>query len=578
MSVEFIKGKYNCDKIEQASMQQSQLLYFTRSSIQENYSKIYWENWAKTGYKSDNTFINWICSTFKESNYVKFVKHLRFPLPSATLVNNKIKPELSRVFFSEDSYSKYTILGKEFNDIDDLNTEEFEKEIFHKLLFEFNDIVITDLYDTNKPYRYFVSIDDVVAIKSNNSKIKQIAFCSSIELEGEKVLGYTYIDDDNYIFYDKEFKLEPIVRPHDLGDTPADYITSRSFGDNDVVRESLFSDLRGLFEEYVMLKTLQKMTEKNGSIPVVTKLMVEQQYDTDVQEGVTNGIDYSMSATALGATSMQAQDEHVSDKALEAGSVSEVPAIRLENGGVDMSMVENFMKFHYLPVEAMEYVNIRVKEIEVDIILMSVGDYFEANQSAQNEIQVSKSYISKEDKLRIISNEITRIVKLSNYKFLALQYGKESVSAEYFAGSDFFLETQSDIYDLIAKSPNPIESRINLIRLAKNRSRFDQDRKKRDTILYTLLPYSISKDFEMAVDKGFIDSITFQYQTRFQYWINSFETIYGDIVYFWDETEGSDAVKFDLMNKLIIDLINKFLKEQKDESSTPKSDQVVVQA
>ena len=52
-----------------------------------------------------------------------------------------------------------------------------------------------------------------------------------------------------------------------------------------------------------------------------------------------------------------------------------------------------------------------------------------------------------------------------------------------------------------------------------------------------------------------MNDITFEFQTRFNYWIAMFESFYGDICTFWNETKGNESEKIILLNNLIINLI-----------------------
>ena len=52
------------------------------------------------------------------------------------------------------------------------------------------------------------------------------------------------------------------------------------------------------------------------------------------------------------------------------------------------------------------------------------------------------------------------------------------------------------------------------------------------------------------------DANQFEFQTKFDYWINMFEATYGNIAVFWNNTKASDSEKIILLNNLIKDLIN----------------------
>ena len=558
MAKDFIKNHVGSSGLALAVRQQEQLSYFTQSSIQDDITQEYINQWAERNYAGADDFLNWVKTVFKTDNFLSFYKYLRFPISSAELINERIKTPLSRVFFSEDSYFNYTIRGNKVEQPEELNSEDFNSKMFNDILFNYNDILVTDLKGINDPVRRTIPIKNVVAIDSEDSIIYKIAYTASINMEDENgeikiVKGILYVDDKEYIFYDKD--LNPVKTvPHDLGECPADYISREAFSDTDVVRRGMFSFVRDKMEEYVFLKTLQRMTEPNGAIPIVTKLKTKENSNKDFKGASDKE---PMSSNAIGGeranTGREVQGK---GSVLQAGSVVTVPIIKKTDGSIDMDAVKNFLNFFYIPTDSLNYLNNRIKEVEQGIIISILGDYSESNDAAKNELQVSKSYVSKEDKLRSLSLDLTRIRERSDFKFLALKYGRDSVSVDLFYGADFFTETQNDIYNLLEKSPNPIESKNLLVRLSKNKNRFNSMKSNREVLLYNLLPYAHDSDFDKAIAQNAVGDTTFQYQTRFNYWIDVFESRFGDILQFYNLMDGTDSEKLILINNLIIGIIN----------------------
>lgn len=558
MEVDFIRHRKGKEGLELAARQQEQLSYFTRSSIQKEVNIEYLKQWANRNYMGNDHFLNWVKAVFKTENFLAFYKYFRSPLPSANLVNNRIREALSRVFHAEDSYFNYTIKGKDEKAPSELETEKFEKKLFDKLLFEHNAILIHDLQDINKPYREFVPIERVAAIESVDNEITRLSYHASIMVDGEEVKGYAYMDSEKYAFYDKDYK-ELLSVSHDLKVCPADYLASEAFGENDIVRRSIFSYSLEAFEEYVFLKTLLRMSEANGVIPITIEL------DAKVKKRQGNDTDGKkpMSAKEIAGQSAGYTSEVIganNDSPLQAGNRIKVPAFRKSDGSIDTDAVQNFLKFLYVPIEALEYINDRIQQIEKNIISHVLGDYSEQNESAKNELQVEKSYINKQDRLRSFSLEMSRARNLSDKKFLSLQYGPDSVQVDCFYGSDFFLETQDELYDLFGKSPNSIERKNILVKLSQNRNRYNPSKAKREKLLYDLLPYSSDADFDKALERNVVGDEIFSLQTQFSHWIGRFESVYGDIVYFWEEVlEGSsDSVKLSTINNLITNLIKDY--------------------
>ena len=562
MSKEFVEQKVGNQSIAEARRQQKELSYFTQSSIQQPVTEKYLEQWAERNYTGSDEFLNWIKTIFGANNFLSAYKHLRFPVPSAKIVNNKIRPQLERVFFSEDAFFKYTIKGKQVESPENLDSVHFSEWMLNSMMFRHNDILVTDLEDTNTPFRNLISIENVVALESSKSVIKRLAYTAAVPIMGENgevevKNGFLYMDDKDYIFYNE--KVEPILTvPHDLGECPADYIAPEAFANDDIVRKSLFSYVKPELEEFALLRTLQKMSDVNGTIPVTAILKFKDQ----TTDGEAVDVDSDTDAQPNGVNSMSSQQARQQREVVgkqtvvQAGSKIDVTPRLKEDGSIDVGAVQNYIKHFYMPVEAMDFIDKRIKELQNDIIQSVTGDFKEQNEAAQNEKQVSKGFITKEDSLRKVSKGLSRIRTRSDFKMLALEFGKDSVTNEAFYGSDFFPESQNELYDLFEKAPNPIERKNNLIRLNKNKYRFNKDKSKRIEIEYHLMPYSSDKDFQVAVDSQRVGALEFQYYTRFTYWIGVFEATYGDLLEFWvGMGDQSDNAKLMFINNLIKDLI-----------------------
>tara|TARA_R110001583_G_scaffold36922_5_gene121090 strand:+ start:2314 stop:4029 length:1716 start_codon:yes stop_codon:yes gene_type:complete len=561
VSKEFIKDKIGGEFLAIAKRQQKQLSYFTQSTVQEDLTQTYLDAWAERNYQTNDDFLNWVKMLFRTDNFLTYFKYQRYPVASSKLVNNKIKPQLSRVFHSDDSYFKYLIKGKEEHAPEFLNEKDFNHTIFDALMFRHNDIIIQDMSAINEPYRQLISIDNVVAVHSTDSNIHKLAYAAVIEVEGKEVNGIAYMDKEVYAFYDKNLDQEPLfIVPHDLGICPADWVSNESFGsDNDIVRKSIFSHVKPDFEEYVFLKTLQKLTDPNGAFPVITMLDAKTK-DNSSRGKKGLGDKEPMSSLSIGSQESAEQYKTVqgSSSVVQAGTIIKAPIIRKDDGSVDMNIVQNYLNFFHHPVESLKYIKERIQDIELNILSHVLGDLADQTNERKNELQVRGGFVSAEDRLREISLSMSRLRTHSDYKMLALKYGADSVMVEAFYGSDFFLESQDKLYELFELSPNPIERKNILIRLSKNRNKFNKDKSEREVLLYNLMPYVSDKDFDKAVEQFAVDKTIFALQTRFNYWISLFEANYGDLLQFYNGLgDASNASKLLLINNLIKDLIDK---------------------
>jgi hypothetical protein len=557
MSYEFVKRGYNSADLNKACAQQKQLKQLVVSHIQESTSIKYFENFANRDYITDDYLLNFVKTIFKTDNFLSFTKYLRFPLVSSTLVSETVVPELERVFHAEDSYFDYYINGDKI-DKDEYNKDEFYQDVFNWLMYRYNDIIVSQPTDDGEFKRYLVSIENVQSINVVCGEIKQIAFTGYVDHEESELDGVIYIDDEYFKFYKEGSEIPIIEVEHNSEYCPCDFVSPIPFGDDrdSVSRYSIFSKVREKLEEYVFMKTLQRMTEPNGAIPTVTKLKTREEGVDDDHKN-TDGSDVQMSANLVGGRRNEIGKETAGKgNVLQAGTITEVPMMLKDDGSIDMKAVESFIKFHFLPVESLEYLSNRIKDIEQSILRIVIGDYQEANEAAKNEKQVSKSYVSKQDKLRRVSSMLTKTVTCSEKKAYSLIYGEDSVKIDLFFGSDFFLETKEDIYQMIKASPNPIETKNLLIRLSSINNKFNREKAAREKILYMLQPYCDHTQFVLAVDNQMVSRYVFQLQTRFTYWIDLFEANYGNIYSFWQSMgEAPEAEKIITINNLINNLI-----------------------
>ena len=548
MSRKFIEEKIGSEQLIVAVRQQKQLNYLIRSRVQEKLddyvlNQIYGDN----DYTIEDDFLDHIFHVLKQDNFKTFYKFLRTPTPSASLVNDKFIPKLERVFNAEDAFFHYSLKGEKITAPEYLETKRFEQKLFHALIFNYNDILVHDMKETNVPKRYFVPIKEVEAIESYEGRIKRIAYAGEVDIEGNRVKGWIYLDSEKWAFYDKE-NLYTIEIPHDLGECPADYVSRHPFEtENDIVRKSLFSFGKGKLERYNFLDTILAMTEANGVIPTI----VMPEFTTKKDNAGKAAVNDQMSSDHdLAAKKKKAESP------VNVGTIVKVPVKVGTDGKYDMTLVEKFFSFHHAPVEPIKYIKDRVQELSFDLTIDITGSYIEPNEVAKNELQVGKGFKSQADVLRRLARDLSDIRMISDQKMMSLAHGKGSSIVEIHYGTDFFLEDQNELYALYKQSPNPIEKKEILIRLVQNRGQHNPVKAKRDLILYKLLPYPDHSDFTYADKKGIVDIPTFLLQTQFMSWISHFEARYGDICEFWDGIEGLEAERILIINNLITQIIN----------------------
>lgn len=562
MSKEFIEAQHNKDSIHKAAEQEEQLNYFLISELQSNrLDQKYLTQWAERNYQTDDYFHNWLRMILKPANFLLFLNYIRYPLPSAKLAKIKIEPQLKRVFVSEDADFKYNVQGKEKEDyIEDLKIKEFTSELFQKIIYKHNSLVVCDLdpVTPNKPERYFIDIGDVVSIKERKNKVWKIAFKATLNIDGADKHGYLYIDDNKYEFYDDK-KIFVVKKNHDLGYTPVHFIVPNKFKGDFIIRESVYTYIRKDLEDYTFLKTLQSMVTTSGTIPIITKIDTSSEEENEDQNTNENGEPAYKSMIGSQKAEVNSQNNNVSSGEFQPGTVHSVSLedITDSQGKINIDAVKYFVNYHRIPVDTLDHLNKRVQELEENIQVTLVGDIITGSEEAKNIPQIQKSISVLENTLTNVAEILNRIRKLSDTDMLGLKYGIKRVNEVFIHfGTDFFLDSESKLIDDFNKAPNSLERKNIIVRINKNRYKNNPEILSRQDILYNIMPYVSDKDFELAIQQQAVSDINKEYQLRFDYWIQLFEAQYGDIVTFFKMLEDkTKAIRIKVINDLVIQII-----------------------
>lgn len=561
MSLEFIKKGVNKSSIHEARKQQEQLLYFTKSEIQDDITIEYLEEWFKKKYATNDYFYNWIKTILKTDNFLSVYKYSRNPMPSAGLINDKVKPALERVLYAEDSYFNYTINNELFTDLPDLKNDLHTKEFLNNILFRTNDIYITDVKTFNDSYCYLVSINDVVSLEHNDHDITKLAFSAVVKNdEGKDILGTAYIDETKYSFYDTD---DNLIKEsyHDLERCPAVFVGCKTLNDDFVVKENKFSYLRYELEEYVITKTLQRISEMNGAFPVIVSLETNEKTRDGIDSKGVNS-QQPLSANLISGQSSELKSEvtpHGSPN--QAGSVIKIKPEEISDGEgkINVDVLKNFITHFNAPVKILKYIDDRVKEMEIRIVSTAIGTHVENSQEgSKSDLHIGKTYVSMEDRLRSLSQELSILRNRMDLDRLGMRYGKDNVTVDGFFGSKFFMETQADLYKLYDLAPNALERKNIVVKSIRNKNRFNPTKAEKDTLMYEFLPYASDKDFDLAINRGLVSDNDFELQTRFSYYIGKFEANFGDIYLFYLSMGDLPKVeKIKIINDMLLSLINK---------------------
>lgn len=561
---EFIDSCKYKSEIKEAIDYQNKLAYFIQTHLDTdvfiNNSSSIDEVW-----KMSNPFTNWIRGWMREDNFKSFIKFLRHPLPTASLIQDDIVPELKKVFDSTNAYFDYTFTSNSANLSAKPLISEFSNYckdvVFDKLINAHNSIVITDYIESKKPYRYVIDISSVKAIEPTVSgKIKKIVF------EGIDDRWF-YYTDEFYAVYIKQGDdfVEEIKNLHEIGQCPADFISVEPLNDSRfVVRKHLFSNFVEKFENYVNYATLQKMCLPHGAIPVITHY---KQNNKPCNKTFSDGsICVNGHISHQTASGIQINKDNLlpcpvcnPKTIIQAGTVIGLPVPKIgDNGERPFDTNANFVKFHYIPVDILkwwdEFVDNKYSEIKYQIVGKGVED---SNGQAKNEQQVARGNQTLENTLIEFSAKLSKLRKSLDYKMLKIAFNKSFKDCYIDTGSDFYLETEFELRDSLAKAIDPIDKQNLIWRINYSIYKNNPEQLGRTKLLYNLLPYSTLTDDQFITMQG-VDPKLKELRLNYKYYIDSFEAEYGELNEFFNYYFGEN-VSMSAKLKMARDKLIKFV-------------------
>lgn len=579
---DFIKDcKYKSEILE-AKRYEEKLAYFIQTHLNSDIhiasDRSIDELWA-----SSNPFINWVKGWMRRENFDSYIKFLRHPLPTASLIQDDIVPELKKVFDATNSYYDYTFSSQanknSANQFLTRYSAYYKDVVFPELINNHNSIIITDYKERKNPYRYIIDISSVLAIEPDREgKIKRIAF-EGLNEEGET--RYYYYTKEFYAVYIKTegveentniYRLEA-TNPHDINECPADFVSQHPLNSNKfVVRKSIFSNFLEKFENYVNYYTLQKMCLPHGAIPIITHFKQNNKDCGTIFENGTKCVKGYLAGKngVLGNKDSLVPCPVCNPKTIiQAGSVFGIPIPKYgDNGEKPFDLNANFVKFHYIPVDILKWWNEFVLEKYSDIKYQLVGKGIEeANGQAKNKEQIARGNQTLENTLIELSGVLSSLQTSLDSKILRIIYRKAFKSAFVDKGTDFYLETEFELREALKESIDPID-KLNLISRINYAIHKDNPQDlQRNSYLYMLLPYSTIVDVDFLTIEN-VDPKLRELRLNFKYYIDLFESEYGDLTLFFNEYFGEKVnmnKKLEMARKLLLDKV-KVTKIQKDET------------
>jgi len=559
---DFIKECKYKPEISEAIAYEQKLAYFIQTHLN---SDIYInsEESVDNLWESSNPFMNWIHSWMREDNFRSFLKFLRHPLPTASLIQDDVVPELKKVFDATNAYYDYQFTSKSAElsaSYLDKYSNYYKDVIFEELINSHNSIVITDYKDKREPYRFTIKINSVKAIEPNkDGSIKRIAF---VGVNSEGVERWYYYTDEFYAVYTKEGEdfIEESKNPHDIGQCPADFISVEPLNVSKfAVRKSIFSNFLEKFENYVNYYTLQKMCLPHGALPIITHYKKNNAACGSTFSNGTKCVDKYIADQngMLGSKDKLIPCPVCNPKTIiQAGTVLSLPVPKFgDNGEKPFDLNANFVKFHYIPVDILtwwdEFIDKKYSEIKYQLVGKGQED---SNGQAKNKDQIARGNQTLENTLIELSGKLSKLQTSLDTKSLKISHNKSFKKAFIDTGTDFYLETEFELRDSLSKAIDPIDKENLISRINYSIYKNNPVQLERSNLLYKLLPYSTLTDSEFIGMQN-VDPQLKELRLNFKYYIDSFEAEYGELNNFFNNYFGENVSmikKLDIARELLI--------------------------
>jgi len=567
-----IKSNRHRDEINKARIYQKYIQWFVENNFDFGMAyRVSHRDDSKLSelWDQDNNFMAWVRLNFKKDVFYKIFEYMRCPFPSVPLFRDEVFPELKKVFHSQNSNFEYVFedSDREIEALQDLkdsgySTDWWEEEFFEILTSCHNSIIVTDLpeiaSDSPLPYRVEVKIDNLEYIDlANKDTIKELIWSEISTVtneEGEnrdfKTL-YWYNNETFSVWSNEaqESEFVEILGPirHRVGRCPARFVSNKPYSkEYTIFRASMFSSIAERIEKYNFYQTCLDMTIPNGAFPIITHYKrTNQPCGTKFNDGSKCMKGFIASKTLVGPY----KNQYLTNKSMPCPVCSEKAQNVTQHGttvalpvpvppkGVDMKdwkpvdLNANFLKFHHIPAEILNFLKDYVADLKGDIFKSTTGKELRIiNQSSKNRDQVDQSNESFRGRLTSFSGELSKSRKGLDEDFFNMKYLSAFREAKLSFGDSFLLETEAELLKMEAAATNPVTKKKLTRKIIEVQNRTNEKEKARGFLLYDLLPYNSIPDASFMDLQ--VDPVDKELRLNFNKYIKLFENRFGNIVDF----------------------------------------------
>jgi hypothetical protein len=413
-------------------------------------------NQSDTG-QSLKDFLDWVTLLLPRDKALYFSNLLTFPLSTVGVVG-EIYKILGKVFEGRNPFYKYEFTDSdieadwEWYRSDVLGMQDYWRALcLQKMRTSINSIVLVDLPAVQEGDRpeaqfIFIDIDKVFDFAYQDDRIQYLMYVTN----GEMVV----VDDLSYRVYpynDGIISNSPIIdSPHPLGYCPARFFWTDTLNNNEPwLKLSPISQQLGDLDWYLMFSTGKKHLDMHAAYPIYYGIEQECDYVSKDGEYCYHGMLKDQRGIFLQGNQGIAKCPACGGKRLAGpGSFVEVPA-------PTQDQPEYKSPIGSLPVDgpSLEY---NVKEVErlKDLIISQATGYSgqRSDDQAFNEKQIMASFEGRKSVLMGIKRNIEAIQQWVEETICKLMYGDAYLNASISLGTEWYLFSVDELYDMYGKA------------------------------------------------------------------------------------------------------------------------------
>lgn len=493
-------------------------------------------------------------------------------LPSVELLRNSWN-QLYKVFDAQNPVANYQFSDNSYREEAVKYLSKFDKfwktEGWQRLKTRYNSLVVVDLPEFQEgnrpePYIYFVDIVNVKHIEfvEDSHQIKEVKFKGKID--GADV--YLYYTDEFYsVLQDLDDQpSKENTSTHDLGYCPVNFFWSDLLNnESKILRKIPVVDvLENLFK--YCFKSIEAFKADLLYLNPDKQAPKSSCGYEGANEKCFGGKLVNENKQPIISNNIQRLCPHCGTNQHLGGGAGNLITIDFNNDAVREGKVNPSMDLvrYIMPdIKGIQEQYKRIQQLEDSINKSIAGEDNVITRESINELQQEAKYQSKETILTELSDRLSDIITWTENTILKLMYGDMFNGCTKNLGNKFFIRTIDELQRMLNESTNPIQRTEIQKQIIETKYKNNPDKKRRETLLYDLMPYSSLNDsmFHEYVKMGKISDYDITLRTNFDNIISELEMRYGNIATFWDYSFAESVKEYQKLKtikSLITEIIN----------------------